>query len=187
MKKILLMCAVASMFVLGCSKAKRWSYDEKRAVRQALNEYRQMIYLDDLTEAEFDIFANGVAMDLESAYPVYAEFMEIPSKDDTVEMVVVTAIVEELNTDSRNMRHIYPYDYLVAQGILPAGLTRDQKHAFYNCFAQRVNSTFSSMQQFMNAIIADTTNLSQIAQIEAQCANDLFDWEVVITEIVQEP
>lgn len=187
MKKILLSCAVAGLFLLSCSQTKGWSYDERRAVRDALNEYRQMIYLDDLTEAEFDIFANGVTLDLENTYPVYAEFVEIPSKDDTVEMVVLTSIVEELNTDSRNMRHIYPYDYLIAQGVLPAGLTRDQLRAFYNCFAQKVNTTFSSTYQFLNAILADTTDYSQIATIQAQCANTLFDWEVTITEVVEEP
>ena len=101
-------------------------------------------------------------------------------------MVVVTTIVEELNTDARNMRHLYPYDYLVAQGILPSGLTRDQLKAFYSCFSQQVNNTYSTMEQFFNAILADTTSNSQIARMEAKCANDLFNWTVTITEVVEE-
>lgn len=188
MRKILLSCAVAALFfTVGCgSKPKSWSHDERKAVRRALNEYRQMVYLDDLTEAEFGLFADGVALDLENSYPVYAEFIELPGVEDTVEMVVVTSIVEELNTDARNMRHLYPYDYLVAQGILPAGLTRDQQRAFYTCFSQQVNNTFHSMGQFFNAILADTTSSSQIASLEANCANQLFNWTVTITEIIED-
>lgn len=188
MKKILLYLAITGLFLLptACKQhPKQWNHDERRAVRQALNEYRQMVYLEDLSESEFALFADGVAVDLENSYPVYAEFVELPGVEDTVEMVVVTSIVEELNADARNMRHLYPYDYLVAEGILPTGLSRDQQRAFYQCFAQQVNSSFRSMGSFFNAILADTTNTSQIAQMESRCANELFGWEVVITEIVE--
>ncbi len=190
MRKLLFVTTfLAALVSLTCCKQqpKRWSHAERQAVRQALNEYRQMIYLEDLTEAEFGLFADGVALDLESSYPVYAEFVEIPGLDDTVEMVVVTSIVEQLDTDARNMRHLYPYDYLVARGTLPAGLTRDQQRAFYTCFSQAVNSQFVSMSNFFNALLNDTSNHSQIAQIQSQCANQLFGWEVVITEIVEMP
>ena len=188
MKKILLSFALLAAFIslVGCSKQKEWSHEERRAIRRALNEYRQMIYLEDLTEAECGLFAEGVAGDLEGSYPIYAEFIEMPGVEDTVEMVVVTTIVEELNTDARNMRHLYPYDYLVGQGVLPSGLTHDQRKAFYNCLAQRVNNTFYSMENFFEAILADTTSNSTIAQLEAQCANELFGWTVTITEIVEE-
>jgi len=74
--------------------------------------------------------------------------------DDTVDMVVVSTIVDELNADARNMRHIYPYNYLVAQGVLPAGLDHEQQKAFYNCFAAKVNATYATMDQFFNAILA---------------------------------
>ncbi len=190
MKKNLLFSTllVALVTMVCCQQhPKRWSHDERQAVRRALNEYRQMIYLEDLTEAEFGLFADGVAVDLEQSYPVYAEFIELPGADDTVEMVVVTSIVEELNTDARNMRHLYPYDYLVAQGILPAGLSRDQQRAFYTCFSQQVNTHFRSMSDFFNAILNDTGNNSRIGQMQAQCANQLFGWEVTITEIIELP
>ena len=42
------------------------------------------------------------------------------------------------------------------------------------------------MEQFFNAILADTTSNSQIARMEAKCANDLFNWTVTITEVVEE-
>ena len=188
MKRFLLSCAVAAVFLsaAACSQQKRWDAQERKAMREALNQYRQMVYLEDLTDAEFGLFSDGVALDLENSYPVYAEFVQLPGADDTVEMVVVTTIVEELNADARNMRHLYPYDYLVAQGVLPPGLTREQLKAFYGCFARKVNDNFNSMGQFFNAILADTTDTSQIARMEAQCASDLFNWTVTITEIVEE-
>ncbi len=188
MKRLLLSCAVAAIFLstVGCSQQKRWNAQERKAVREAVNQYRQMVYLNDLTDAEFGLFSDGVALDLENEYPVYAEFIQLPGVDDTVEMVVVTTIVEELDADARNMRHLYPYDYLAAQGILPSGLTRDQLKAFYGCFAQQVNNAFSSTGQFFNAILADTTDNSQIARMQAQCANNLFNWTVTVTEIVEE-
>lgn len=119
--------------------------------------------------------------ELEGTYPVYATFVEMPGVTDTVDMVVVTTIVDELNADARNMRHIFPYNYLVAQGVLPAGLDHDQQKAFYNCFAGKVNDTYDTMSQFFNAILADTTDMSQLRQLQGQCANDLFEW--VITEV----
>ena len=107
-----------------------------------------------------------MAGELEGTYPVYATFVEMPGVTDTVDMVVVTTIVDELNADARNMRHIFPYNYLVAQGVLPAGLDHDQQKAFYNCFAGKVNDTYDTMSQFFNAILADTSDMSQLRQLQ---------------------
>ena len=160
MKKILLCVSLLSMFAagfVGCSQKREWNHEQRKAMREALRSYRQMVYLDDLTDAEFVLFTDQVAM------------------------VVVTTIVDELNADARNMRHIFPYNYLVAQGVLPAGLDHDQQKAFYNCFAGKVNDTYETMSQFFNAILADTTDMSQLRQLQGQCANDLVEW--VITEV----
>jgi hypothetical protein len=184
MKKILLCVSLLSMFAagfIGCSQSRQWNHEQRKAMREALRSYRQMVYLDDLTDAEFVIFTDQVAGELEGNYPVYTTFVEMPGVTDTVDMVVVTTIVDELNADARNMRHIFPYNYLVAQGVLPAGLDHEQQKAFYNCFAGKVNATYNTMSQFFNAILADTTDMSQLRQLEGQCANDLFDW--VITEV----
>ena len=146
-----------------------------------------MVYLDDLTDAEFVLFTDDVAGQLENSYPVYVEFVKMQGVDDTVDMVVVSTIVEELNADAHNMRHIYPYRDLVAQGVLPAGLDRSQQKSFYECFAGKVNDAYETTDQFFNAILADTTDQSQIRRMESQCANDLFSWvvtEVDITETV---
>ncbi len=184
MKKLLLCLPLLALFAAafpGCSKQRQWNHDQRKAMREALRDYRKMVYLDDLTDAEFVLFTDQVAGTLENAYPVYVEFIQMEGVDDTVDMVVVTEIVDELNADARNMRHIFPYNLLVAQGVLPAGLDHEQQRAFYNCFAQQVNDTYQTMGQFFNAILADTTDTSQISQLQSQCANDLFQW--VVTEI----
>ena len=146
MKKILLCVSLLSMFAagfVGCSQKREWNHEQRKAMREALRSYRQMVYLDDLTDAEFVLFTDQVAGELEGTYPVYATFVEMPG--------------------------------------VTAGLDHDQQKAFYNCFAGKVNATYNTMSQFFNAILADTTDMSQLRQLQGQCANDLFEW--VITEV----
>ncbi len=171
--------------VAGCSQQRQWNHEQRRAMREALKEYRQMAYLDNLTDTEFMTFTEGVAADLEGEYPVYTTFIEMDGMDDTVDMVVVTAIVDELNADPRNMRHIFPYNYLVAQGTLPAGLDYDQQRQFYSCLAGKVNAQYSTMTQFFNAVLADTTDNSRLQQLQNQCASDLFGWTLAEVDIVE--
>ena len=120
MKKILLCVPLLAIFAagfFGCSQQRQWNHEQRKAMREALRSYRQMVYLDDLNDAEFVLFSDEVAGQLENSYPVYMEFVQMQGVDDTVDMVVVSTIVDELNADARNMRHIYPYNYLVAQGV----------------------------------------------------------------------
>ncbi len=188
MKKTLLSAALIVLFAalsMGCSQQKQWNHDQRKAMREALRGYRQMLYLDDLSDAEFVLFSDEVATDLEGAYPVYASFMEMDGAGDTIDMFVVTAIVDELNADPRNMRHIFPYNYLVVRGVLPAGLDHAQQRAFYNCLAGKVNASYTTMTQFFNAMLADTTDLSQLHRLQSQCADDLFDWTVAEVDIIE--
>ena len=188
MKKILLCASLLAVFAAGfagCSQRRDWNREERKAMRDALRSYRQMIYLDDLTDSEFVLFSDGVAGELENAYPVYTTFIQMPGVNDTVDMFVVTTIVEELDADAHNMRHIFPYDYLVGQGVLPAGLDRSQQNAFYTCLAGKVNATYSTMEQFFNAVLADTTDLSQLRRLEGQCADELFDWTVTEIDVIE--
>jgi hypothetical protein len=189
MKRILLSLPVVALLLsglLGCSAKREWKHQERKAMREELAEYRDWVYLNNLTDAEYALFADDVATELEAAYPVYAAFIQMPGADDTVEVVVVETIVDLLNADRHNMRHIYPYPYLVAEGVLPAGLDFAQQRQFYNCFAAKVNATYLTMGQFFNAVLADTTNTSQIRQLETECANDLFGWVVTEVDIVEE-
>ena len=185
MKKILLSLSLilAAMAITGCSQKAKWDHQQKQAMRENLRQYRDMIYLQDLTEPEFVIFTDNVANDIEMVYPVYTTFIEMPGVNDTVDMFVVTTIVEELNADAHNMRHIYPYRYLVSEGMLPDKLSLEQQRQFYKCFAQKVNQQFATMEQFIGAVLADTTAQSQIAQLQSQCANDLFDWVIEVDEV----
>lgn len=188
MKKILLCVPLLALFAAGfmsCSQQREWNHEQRKAMRESLRSYRQMVYLDDLDDAEYVIFTDQVAGALEEDYPVYTTFLKMPGVSDTVDVYVVTTIVEELNADARNMRHIYPYPYLVAQGVLPAGLDHNQQKQFYECFADQVNNTYNTMGQFFNAVLADTTNKSQIRQMESQCANDLFDWTVTEVDVTE--
>ncbi len=41
------------------------------------------------------------------------------------------------------------------------------------------------MSQFFNAILADTTDRSQIRRLEADCANDLFEWTVTEVDVIE--
>lgn len=188
MKKILFSVSMLFVFaagIVGCSQQKGWNHEQRKAMREALHSYRQMVYLNDLSDAEFLTFSDQVSAMLEGDYPVYMTFVSMPGAADTVDMVVVETIVEELDADARNMRHIYPYPYLVAQGVLPAGLDYDQQHLFYKCFAGKVNETYATVGQFFYAVMADTTNLSQIRTMESQCASDLFDWSITEVEVIE--
>lgn len=156
-------------------------------MRNLLRDYRDMVYLNDLTDAEYMLFSDNVAANIEEDYPVYTTFIQMPGVNDTVQVYVVTTIVEELDTDARNMRHIYPYQYLVSANILPSGLDRSQQNAFYNCLSQKVNNTYPTVNSFVNAVMNDTTATSQMYRLQQQCAADLFDWTTVevieVTEV----
>ena len=188
MKKILLCLPLLGLFAIGfgsCSQQREWNHEQRKAMREALKSYRQMAYLNDLTDPEFVVFTDSVAGDLEAEYPVYTEFIQMQGVDDTIDMVVVTTIVEQLNADAHNMRHIFPYNTLVMQGILPSGLDHGQQRAFYSCLAGKVNATYWSLDQFVNAVLADTTDMSQIRQLESQCANALFNWTVTEVNVIE--
>lgn len=191
MKKVLLTLTLfaALCATVSCSQKAKWNHQQKQALRDALKTYRDMVYLQDLTEPEFVIFTDNVAGDIETAYPVYATFMQLPAVDDTVDMFVITAIVEQLNEDASNMRHLFPYHTLVRQGILPDKLTHEQRHAFYKCLAQKVNNYYISVEQFLSDVIkSDTSSQTQIGKFQSECANDLFDWVIEVTEVdIMEP
>ena len=143
MKKMLLCIPVLGLFFMGfagCSQQREWNHEQRKAMREALDAYRQMVYLNDLTDPEFVVFTDSVAGQLENEYPVYTEFIEMQGVDDTIDMVVVTTIVQQLNADAHNMRHIFPYNTLVMQGVLPAGLDLGQQRSFYKCQAVKLHA-----------------------------------------------
>ena len=191
MKKILLCVSLLSMFAagfVGCSQKREWNHEQRKAMREALRSYRQMVYLDDLTDAEFVLFTDEVAgAPSKATYPVYATFVDDAGRGATryEHGGRRRPSWRSCSADARNMRHIFPYEQLVARKMLPAGLDHDQLHAFYNCLAGKVNSTFVTLDQFVNAVMADTVNTSTMQRLEGQCANDLFDWEITEVEVIE--
>ena len=187
MKRFLLSIAILAAAVAvatGCSSQRRWNDKERRELRKEIKAYRDMAYLDNLAEVEFDIFSGDVVEAIEIDYPVYTTFVEMPGRGDTVEVYVVSMIVNQLQTDAHNMPNIYPYPWLVAQGILPSGLNHQAQRAFYECFARKVNNYFNSTAAFFNAVVNDTVPDVAITNMQMQCAADLFDWGVEIDETV---
>ncbi|MBR4849485.1 MAG: hypothetical protein IKV09_00985 [Alistipes sp.] len=186
MKQFLLSVALVALILgglFGCSQQQKWNREERQAMHNLLRDYRKMIYLNDLTEAEYMLFSDRVLASIEEEYPVYTTFVEMPAVNDTVQVYVVTTIVEQLDADASNMRHIYPYRDLVAEKILPDGLNRAEQNAFYQCFANAVDNNYANVTQLLNAIIADTVQTSQIRQMQSSCANALFGWTVEIIEV----
>ena len=186
MKRVLLSVAIVALTLGGlfaCGEQTKWNREERQAMRNLLRDYRKMVYLNNLSEAEYMLFTDQVLASIESEYPVYTTFIEMPAVNDTVQVYVVTTIVEQLAADASNMRHLYPYRDLVAANILPDGLSRTQQNAFYQCFANAVDNTYANAAQLVNAIVADTVQNSQIAQMQAACANELFGWTIEIIEV----
>lgn len=189
MRKILSYVVVLTMMVcivVGCSKRgdDKWSDENRKELRKELDTYREMVYLDNLNNMEFDDFSYGVVDAIEVDYPIYTTFIEMPGRGDTLEVYVVSTIVEELRADAHNMRNIYPYPQLVAEGVLPSGLSNRAQRAFYECFARKVDGYFPSVDAFFNAILADTLPTSTMSQFQRDCASTLFDWDVEVDETI---
>ena len=184
-RSVFAIMAIATVIgIVGCSNHKGWTEKQREEMRRDARAYRELPYLDNLEEVEFEIFSNDVTEAIEVDYPVYTAFIEMPGRGDTVEVYVVQTIVSELQADAHNMRKIYPYRELVKEGVLPKDLDRESQRAFYQCFARRVNNTFPSVAAFFNAVLADTTANSTIETLQRQCASDLFDWVVEVDEVV---
>ncbi|MFR9503608.1 MAG: hypothetical protein SNH73_04070 [Rikenellaceae bacterium] len=176
MKTGLNVAVVASVLLalVSCSQPREWNEVQRAEFISSLGDYRQMIYLDDLNDVEFVIFSDGVATDAEVSYPVYTQLMAMPALSDSVDLWVVTSIVEELNADAANIRHIYPYHKLVEQGILPEGLDHEARMSFYNCLAQKVNAQFSSLEGFFYAVVTNALEPNIISTMQSECAASLI-------------
>ncbi|MFI3316389.1 MAG: hypothetical protein SNF93_02260 [Rikenellaceae bacterium] len=178
MKNLKILTLFALVFS-GCSQPTQWAQEQRVEFISSLNPYRQMAYLNELDDAEFVVFTSDVSADIESAYPVYTQFVMMPSLSDTVDMWIVGAIVDQLDADASNMRYLYPYHTLVAQGILPAGLDRAARLSFYRCFAQKINNKFMTLESFFYAVITNDIDPNEITTMQRDCASELFNFTVV--------
>ena len=135
-----------------------------------LQEWREIAYLNALTDAEFAVFAEDVADMLEARWPSYVEFVEMPMVGDSVEVVVVATIVNDIKANANNMRHLFPYDVLVSAGVLPAGMTTHQQKEYYMCLANGVDNVFGSVQNFVWGAINSSLDDVVIAHMLRDCA-----------------
>ncbi|MDY3978724.1 MAG: hypothetical protein SOZ00_01740 [Tidjanibacter sp.] len=185
MKKILLFTALAATLLAGCAQKTKWTAEQREAVREMLREWRRMVYLSDMSDTEFVIFTDNVADLIEVEYPSYTEFVAMPMVGDSVQVVLVSAIVADIQANMRNMRHLMPYDRMVREGVLPSGLTREQQMSFYTCMASSVNKAYGSLNAFVWSLVnsvPDTNGL--LAKAQAQCAAPYWDVEVITVEEV---
>ncbi len=181
MRKLLLIMIVAAT-VCGCKNTHRnhkWTEEQKREMKQMLDMYRDMVYLENLTDAEFLLFTDDVVDTLEAGFPNYVAFVAMPAVNDTVDTYVVATIVEEIKANRRNMRHIFPYERLVANNILPAGMPHEQILEFYNCMAQNVNGYFGSYQAFVYGALNSMIDDMVIANFQQKCAAPYWTEETV--------
>ncbi len=178
MKKIYSAILVIAIFcsLASCSQPKEWTQLQRAEFISSLDDYREMIYLNDLNDAEFVVFTGDLSSDIEQAYPAYTQFIMMPSLSDTLDMWVVTTIVDQIDADAANMRHLYPYHTLVMQGILPAGLDHAARLNFYNCFADKVNAYFESLEAFFYDVITNSIDPNIITKMQNDCASDLFGY-----------
>lgn len=185
--RTLLFVGLASLMALltisSCTSGKRWSEQQRHEARQMLRQWREIAYLNALTEEEFELFATNVTDLLEEEWPSYVEFIQMPMVGDSVEMVVVATIVTEIKASPEKLRHIFSYPELIEASILPEGMTLRQQHDFYKCFAERVNTTYGSMQQFIWDAIYSRLNDKLIAQMMRRCAEPYWDVDVTIVEV----
>lgn len=178
---------LAAMILSVCSASvscghKGWNETQRKEAREMLRQWRDMVYLRNMNEMEFAIFSDEVADILEEQYPSYVEFIEMPMVGDSVEMVVVAAIVADIKADSRNMRHLFPYHELVRKEILPKGLSEAHRKDFYDCLAQKVNSVYGSVQVFVwdmvNSLADDVVTMRMLQG----CAAPFWEIDVTIVE-----
>ena len=79
MKKFILSFAVVALVfggLLACGEQTKWNREERQAMRNILRDYRKMVYLENLTEAEYMLFADQVISAVEGSGIVYERTRE---------------------------------------------------------------------------------------------------------------
>lgn len=181
-KTLLFVCLLALLF--GCSQRREWNHQQRQQMREMLRQYRDMVYLENLTDGDFIVFTDGVAADLEKRYPNYRAFVAMPAMNDTVTMVVITTIISDVKANPHNMRHMFPYEQLVANGTLPAGMDHHQQRKFYRCLAERVNTSDAAMYNFAMDCMKGITDTTILYGYMRNCLPEVVVTETTVVETV---
>lgn len=179
-KTLLLVCLLALLF--GCAKRKEWNQQQRQQMREMLRQYRDMVYLENMTDSEFGLFADGVLADLELMYPNYPAFVALPAMNDSVTTVIITTIVTDVKADPHNMRYMFPYDQLVAQGILPSGMSHHQQRQFYKCLSEQVNSSDAAMYDFALDCMQGVADTAVLNNYMRNCVSNIVVTEAAVIE-----
>lgn len=184
MKNLLLILA-CSLALFSCNSNQGWTEKQRDEFKQTLKIGDDFKYLKNMTEEEFNKFAADVTTSIESTYPNYSVFLEMPSVSDTVSAYVIRRFSNVLESDYRTLHNMYPYDQLVNEGILPAGLTKESKEAFYACLASKIRAKYESMGFFLGAL-TDGNEAEQQAQIFIQqCAMEMTSAVMIEEQIIK--
>ncbi len=172
------MLALLAAGFTGCSQQRRWNQEQRKAMRESLRGYRQMTYVNDLNDDEFVVFGQRGRETRKFVPRLHDLRPHAPGMEDSVEMVVVTTVVDELNADPRNMRHIYPYPTWCRRACCPRVSTVSSSVRSASRFAAKVNARYATMNQFFNAVLQRPTRPTAppSAAWRTRCANDLFGW-----------
>ena len=186
LKRVLVLISalmVATTLLLTSCNNRRWNDKQRKATREMIEQWRQLAYLNALTEEEFALFAGRVTDVLEEEYPSYVEFVEMPMVGDSVEMVIVATIVTDIKASPTRLGHIFPYEELVANNILPEGLDQATVAPFYVCMAEKVNTLYGTMLEFVQDIIYSRLDDMIVARMISQCAQPYWDVEMEVIDI----
>lgn len=173
MKRILFLCSLCAVMLGACNSRREWNTSQRQQMRDRLRACRQWVYLNDMTDAEYMVFTDGVVGTLEEFYPNYGVLVTYPAVEDTISEVVVRAIVADITTDARNMRHLFPYNHLVRQGVLPRGMSHDQLKAYYQCLADKINDGYISMRSFLWQAMQERVDTTRVGRYQRSCAQEL--------------
>ncbi|MFI3285064.1 MAG: hypothetical protein R3Y08_00255 [Rikenellaceae bacterium] len=170
MRKSLLSAIVVLMLLtIGCSQPTKWTDDERVEFAATIDNYRDMVYLNEFNNAEFVLFANNISTDVERSYPIYSQLVVMPSYNDSLDMWVVASIIEDIDADATSLRYLYPYRTLINQGILADSLSVEQLNDFYRCLSGKINNNYESVENFFYKVLTNDVESSQIERVAKEC------------------
>ena len=168
MKRLLF--GFALLLVATACQNKHWTPEQRARLHDQIRAYREWRYLVNMNDAEFAMLADDVAALVESNYANLNDFVATPGSQDSLKTTVVGVMTTYVTTDARNMRYLFPYRHLVREKVLPEGLSHEQLRQFYKCMADKINSGYVSMQNFLWNAMSGNVSQTVVGTIQRDCA-----------------